>query len=135
MTGFFVECAMTSAEADLDRVIKLQAEDVERTAKNLREVLQSSGDEWRQNISWAELKRHLQEPKVKAYLKALNLDLMDLQFFFDLVSSDKEEHPTVNIDEFVRCCLRLKGMAKNADVVVLRYQLEKLTALLKADRG
>jgi len=134
MTGFFVECAMTSAEADLERVIKLQADDRDRTAKNLREVLQSNDGEFKDRISWMELKSYLQEPKVKAYLKTLNLELMDLQCFFDLVA-DKEEHPTVNIDEFVRCCLRLKGAAKNADVVVIRYQLEKLTGLLRSDRS
>jgi len=133
MTGFFVECAMTSAEADLDRVINLQAEERERTAKNLREVLQSNSGKLTDRISWQELKFHLQEPKVRAYLKTLNLEVMDLQCFFDLVASDREEHPTVNIDEFVRCCLRLKGLAKNADVVVLRYQLEKLTTLLRGE--
>jgi len=132
MTGFFVECAMTSAEADLERVLKLQADDRDRTAKNLREVL-TKEDEFKDRITWEELKLHLQKPKVKAYLQTLNLELMDLQCFFDLVASEKEEHPTVNIDEFVRCCLRLKGVAKNADVVVLRYQLEKLTHLLRQD--
>eukprot|EP00416_Gambierdiscus_australes_P000102 CAMPEP_0171138530 /NCGR_PEP_ID=MMETSP0766_2-20121228/135232_1 /TAXON_ID=439317 /ORGANISM="Gambierdiscus australes, Strain CAWD 149" /LENGTH=134 /DNA_ID=CAMNT_0011602145 /DNA_START=9 /DNA_END=413 /DNA_ORIENTATION=- len=130
MTGFFVECAMTSAEADLDRVINLQAEDRERTAKNLRDLLSNADEELKDRISWYELKTHLAQPKVKAYLNTLNLELMDLQCFFDLVASESDENPTVNINEFVRCCLRLKGLAKNADVVVLRYQLEKLSSAL-----
>merc|ERR1712157_372015 len=111
---------------DLEHVIDEEIDDRERIVNNLRNVFHEADEMRTGKISWEMLKAHLDDSTVHAYFKTLNIEIWDLRTFFELSEGGVDE-AVVNIDEFVRACLRLKGPAKNADVVVLRHQLEMLS--------
>lgn len=127
MTGFFVEQAVSCAETDVERVISEEVDERDRVAKNLQNVFREADKAGCGTITWTQLMDHLEDPTVQAYFKTLHLELWDIRTFFDITNDGSEDDPAgISIDQFVRCCLRLKGPAKNVDVLVLRHHMEKL---------
>ena len=59
------------------------------------------------------------------FFKALDLEVSEVQQFFELMDPDKLGY--VDLDSFVEGCLRLKGLAKNMDVVALKMEQKKLS--------
>merc|ERR1712060_382248 len=94
-------------------------------------------------ISWPQLRAHLEDSAVRAWFKTLGIDVWDLSAFFVLLGQtsgggDKTwaEEPCIEIDAFVRGCLRLKGQAKNVDILVLKHEttmLNKQCASMRKD--
>jgi len=66
-------------------------------------------------LSSRELKVHLQHPRVKAYFAALDIDPSEADIIFTLLDVDKSGE--ISIDEFVNGTMKLKGHAKNLDIM------------------
>jgi len=69
-----------------------------------------------QKLTWAQLKVHLGDPIVRAYFKKLDLEPWHLRSFFTLLKAGEEE-PEINIDHFIRGCMRLRCNVKNIDLM------------------
>lgn len=124
MTGFFVEEAVKSAEADFDNVISEHQGERKRIADNLRNMFDEADVDNSGTMTWNELLDHLENPTVQAYFHTLQLDLNDLEAFFRL---GDEIEPQVSCDQFVKGCMRLRGTARNVDMAALRHEVEVLT--------
>merc|ERR1712046_262212 len=110
------------ASDDWERVIGQSMEEREQIATNLRKIFKSADSDGNGNLTWAELRRQMADPQVVAYLKTLELEEWDVHTFFSMLKSwDARDEPSVDIDSFVSGCLRLKGLAKNIDVVAFRH--------------
>ena len=57
----------------------------------------------------------------------LDLEEWDLWTFFELCSNASEEQPSLGIDHFVRGCIRMKGPAKNVDLMALKHDIDMLS--------
>merc|ERR1711862_506435 len=55
-------------------------------------------------------------------LKKFEVEASDLIAFFDLVCDHNRILPLTDIDAFIRGCFRLKGVAKNIDIVAVLYR-------------
>merc|ERR1712194_347859 len=64
-------------------------------------------------LSWEEFEEHMTNAKVKAFFQALELDVFHAHKLFDLLDQDKDN--SVNLEEFLEGCMRLRGGAKNVD--------------------
>merc|ERR1719282_1175626 len=67
-----------------------------------------------------ELEATLSEEKVQAYLAALELESADAWTLFSLMKSD-DANPSIDIEEFVMGCLRLKGYARSIDIAKIMH--------------
>lgn len=64
----------------------------------------------------------LEDERMLAYFDALSLDITDAQSLFMLL--DKDRQGTIDVEEFLYGCLRLKGEAKNLDIAKLQLESE-----------
>merc|ERR1712232_1025138 len=82
-------------------------------------------------LSWRDLECQLEDPKVRAHFRVLELEPWDLMTFFDLLKRPNEMNPSISIPQFIRGCIRLKQQAKNVDIVSVKYVLEAEMAEIK----
>lgn len=125
LTGICVNHANKAADDDTD----LCTEDMLKNDVNvvtLRKILvagrrdiasDSSPDQATSSkLNWANLKTHLNNPKVRSYFNKIGLEPWHLRSFFDLLKVGEEE-PEVEVDQFIRGCVRLRCNVKNIDLM------------------
>jgi hypothetical protein len=129
LTGICVNTANKAADDDMD----LCTEDMLQHNVNivrLREILvgkktngssSSLESDTEGKLTWPQLKVHLGEPIVRAYFKKIDLEPWQLRSFFTLLKVDDEE-PEVDIDQFIRGCMRLRCNVKNIDLMAALHE-------------
>lgn len=120
MTGIFCESAIQAAQSDRDNLIQYQLEDTQKYVKELTSIFKqwdTSGDA---DISLEEFEEHLRDESIQNVFKALEIDTRDAWDFFKLLDEDGEG--TVNLDEFIKGCIRLRGVAKAIHLANMEYQ-------------
>eukprot|EP00927_Polykrikos_kofoidii_P015111 TRINITY_DN16703_c0_g1_i1.p1 TRINITY_DN16703_c0_g1~~TRINITY_DN16703_c0_g1_i1.p1 ORF type:complete len:768 (-),score=127.14 TRINITY_DN16703_c0_g1_i1:261-2564(-) len=117
LTAFFVESTLRVAEEDKKRHMMSELWEAFRPSNNIEpeEVLEEYQAE--HSITLEEFQKHLDNPKMKAFLDALDLDPQSAleSPFFHLIDTDGSGE--VDADELVSGCLRLTGGAKSFDVL------------------
>jgi len=134
LTGICVNNANKAADDDMDLCTEdmLKNEDV----ANLRKILvtgrkldrsgstSSLGSDIGGTLNWVQLKVHLSEPRVRAYFKKIGLEPWHLRSFFQLLKvGDKE--PEMDIDQFIRGCMRLRSNVKNIDLMAALHETKE----------
>merc|ERR1712151_1176603 len=76
------------------------------------------------------MERRIQDENVKAYFNSLELDVQDAWTFFKLLDTD--EGHTVEAEEFIMGCMRLRGPAKALDVAKLMHETQMTSKHLHA---
>jgi len=117
LTGVCVHQATRVADEDLEYVIQTEMARQNSTINTLRRFLQQGCGDGVNVITLQQLKQHMEDPKVKCFFHAFDLSPWDIQTYFEHTSGD------VTIDEFIKDCLRLKGHAKNVDIMAIRKDL------------
>merc|ERR1719517_350810 len=74
-------------------------------------------------MTWDQFESQLHLPEMELYFKAIDLDVSEARGLFKLL--DLDESGTINVDEFVMGCLRLRGPAKAIDMATLMYDTRK----------
>merc|ERR1719343_177280 len=74
------------------------------------------------SLTLDEFEKHIEDDKIMAYLRTLEIDVSQVKTLFTLLDVDNTGE--VDIDEFVGGCLRLRGGATSMDLAVLKYQVE-----------
>jgi len=123
ITGIFVDQAMKSA---LDDVRNVQQEETDKKDVMVTKIRQMAFDadcEGNGVLTRSQIEKICSQLKMKKELKELDIDIRDMFLMFDMVSAPNHYILLADIDEFTRDCFRLKGLAKNIDVVALSYQL------------
>jgi len=133
LTGICVNNAHKAADDDMD----LCTEDVLKNDVNvarLRKILvtrrKSTGSvssldsDAGGTLTWAQLKVHLGDPMVRAYFKKIGLEPWQLRSFFHLLQVGDEE-PEVEMDQFIRGCMRLRCSVKNIDLMAALHERKK----------
>merc|ERR1719410_1361540 len=83
-------------------------------------------------LTWEQLKVHLGDPMVRAYFKKIGLEPWQLHSFFHMLKVDGEE-PEVDIDQFIRGCMRLRCNVKNIDLMAALHENKKQDAQHRTD--
>jgi len=125
LTGIFVDNAMKVSRADRDIMVMEQRQKEFRDAQVLKAVCEEMDEDKSGGISWQEFKAHLQDPKAAAHLAAIGLDVHDARVFFEILELVAGK-PEVDIDIFVRGCMRMKGSATSIDMQTLAYEVRQI---------
>lgn len=129
LTGICVTTANKAADDDLDYTIHQERVKRHSIVTNLKRILDSDHEHHSGELQWSELQRHLDDPLVRGYFKCLDLEPYHLQTLFDLLTHDSD-NATINIDQFIRGCVRLRCNVKNIDMMAALSDLEG-----RSDRG
>jgi len=118
VTGVFVETALQRGREDKDVYM----------INHLKEVFGLLDINRVGTISWSELEAHLDDAKLRAFFKDIDIDISEARGLFHLL--DRDRSGTIDADEFLGGCLRLRGPAKSLDMqLVIRELADQRIAL------
>merc|ERR1712048_1041695 len=117
ITSLFLESTMAFAEHDTQQVIQDRLDRKDEYVKKLRDWFNNIDDCGLGSITYDQFAKHANDPSVHAFAEALDIELLDLEQFFSVLS-DKGRRP-VNLENFVIGCIKMKGSAKSMDLMDL----------------
>lgn len=140
VTGVFCQTAMENAQNDRDLMMQSLLSDreqfIEKVKQQFSDMFTVFDDEGKLGVSFREFESHINEPSVQAYLALLELNTSDAWSLFQLLGDENSAH-TVDAEDFVDGCLRLKGSARSIDLALLRkesrVQVKRLREHLQSD--
>jgi len=112
MTGVFVDMAMNAAQKDAQSIREQEDKETKKMMQDARELFReyagaekkSQGPNGLLYLSVTSFEEHIEAPAVVGYFEALGMDTEEaLEFFTHLAEDDGR----VNIDTFMRACLKL----------------------------
>jgi hypothetical protein len=124
INAVFVQQTMQMAQRDHDvRIIQQEklAHSLTAELKNVFTCLDTSNDGL---LSYQELLDINEQPELKYWLTALDIDITDLRGLFKLLDMDGDGELT--FDEFFQGAMRLKRTAKSVDMLSILKQLRKM---------
>mmetsp|Transcript_30190 Transcript_30190/g.65988 ORF Transcript_30190/g.65988 Transcript_30190/m.65988 type:complete len:614 (-) Transcript_30190:83-1924(-) len=117
VTGFFCHSAIETAERDPDMIAHRLMERRQDYAEKLRKLFRSVDEDGSGAITVEELEKLLTDRSLQANFEALGLDTQDAWTLFKLF--DKDRTNSIEVEEFVEGCIRLRGSAKGIDIAKL----------------
>mmetsp|Transcript_82241 Transcript_82241/g.129468 ORF Transcript_82241/g.129468 Transcript_82241/m.129468 type:complete len:678 (-) Transcript_82241:119-2152(-) len=117
VTGIFVDSAVCTRTED--EVIETWRSDQKRTEASIRKIFKDADTEEMGHISLEQFEVQLADPRVRAYFAGMELDAADARSIFRLLDRDRSNR--VDINEFVNGTMKLKGHAKQVDVMSMMY--------------
>jgi len=125
LTGIFVENAMQFAQPDRENLAlekrKQQVQDSAELRRIFQELKASSGQSGDDTISKTDFLNAMRQPRLRSLLHTLGLDIRDARIFFSMLVA-ANEGGSVDIDQFVDGCMRLKGPATSIDLQSVMLQ-------------
>merc|ERR1712018_80024 len=100
-------------------------EDLVKRMNTLFSYIDSDGSG---ELGFEELQKFMDDQKMKDFFISLDIEPSDAWMLFRLLDTDNTR--TIDAEEFVTGCLRLKGSAKAFDMATIRYETKFLTKTL-----
>eukprot|EP00747_Dinoflagellata_sp_TGD_P135340 gnl/TRDRNA2_/TRDRNA2_175450_c0_seq1.p1 gnl/TRDRNA2_/TRDRNA2_175450_c0~~gnl/TRDRNA2_/TRDRNA2_175450_c0_seq1.p1 ORF type:complete len:229 (-),score=42.16 gnl/TRDRNA2_/TRDRNA2_175450_c0_seq1:168-854(-) len=117
VTAIFCHSAIENSRHDPELVVHSFVQTKAKYTQKLIEIFETLDFDHSGGISFPELEKLLQHDKMMAYFDAMDLDVNDAWTLFKMMDSDQTS--LLEVDEFVTGCMRLKGFAKNTDLITL----------------
>eukprot|EP00928_Gymnodinium_smaydae_P002318 TRINITY_DN10828_c0_g4_i1.p1 TRINITY_DN10828_c0_g4~~TRINITY_DN10828_c0_g4_i1.p1 ORF type:complete len:703 (+),score=111.77 TRINITY_DN10828_c0_g4_i1:45-2153(+) len=119
VTGMFLQNAIFQAQQDQDNLIQMQLREKAAYVKRLKKLFEKFDSSKDGQISLTEFETHLEDDHMKAFLESFEIDTSDAWLLFRLLDTDSGG--SIDYEEFVDGCIRLKGNAKCIQVAQLMY--------------
>jgi len=120
VTGVFVNTAIESASADKDIATLKQMEKRNEILASLREVFMEMDETTRYEVSIEDLEDAFNQNKLSTFLESLGISTDDVWGLFCLLDTD--HNGAVDLDEFVRGCMQLRGPAKSLQLAKMSFE-------------
>lgn len=133
ITAVFVGTAMQRSQNDRELIVQQELEHKGELIAIMTQVFDELDSSNCGELCLEEFEKHMDDEKIMAYLRYLEIDVSQVRTLFRLLDVDQTGY--VDLDEFVNGVMRLKGGATSMDLAVLKYQVEcvlhKVLALSK----
>jgi len=114
VTAVFIKCAFLRFESDREFIVQTELESKRDFLKTMRRIFAEVDQDGSGQIVFEEMCEHLKDPDVGAYFSKLGVDVDEVEKLFVLL--DEDGSGTIEKQEFMFGCLRLKGEAKSLDL-------------------
>merc|ERR1712032_1050982 len=105
-------------QADRDMVVQQELDNKGEFMSIMQQVFSELDTNNSGALSFEEFEKHIDDEKIIAYLRTLEIDIDQVRTLFTLLDVDNTGE--VDLEEFVGGCLRLRGGATSMDMAVLR---------------
>eukprot|EP00746_Dinoflagellata_sp_MGD_P139000 gnl/MRDRNA2_/MRDRNA2_72537_c0_seq1.p1 gnl/MRDRNA2_/MRDRNA2_72537_c0~~gnl/MRDRNA2_/MRDRNA2_72537_c0_seq1.p1 ORF type:complete len:529 (-),score=71.05 gnl/MRDRNA2_/MRDRNA2_72537_c0_seq1:65-1588(-) len=129
ITAIFLKETLAAAATDQELVISERMHQQDKYIQNLRTLFEEMDTDGTASISLEELNMLLVDPRAKTWLGVLELEINEVTGLFNLLDDGDGQ---VSFDEFISGVMRLKGSAKNIDLITLLYENKKVTEKIRA---
>eukprot|EP00434_Breviolum_minutum_P005824 symbB.v1.2.005135.t1/scaffold226.1/size261315/14 len=119
VTGVFCQSAIENAQKDHAAVVQNILDNKESHLKKIKALFTKIGADDTGIITFEMLQEQFRAPAVKEYFESLGLDVSDAWSFFKLLDADGGG--SVEVEEFLLGCLRLRGQARAMDIAKLSF--------------
>lgn len=124
MTSLFLDGVMHHSENDHSSIVREMLKKKVKFMADLRDLHRHMCDSGATEATLEGFLRHMNDPEMLNFARALEVDLVDLQVVFDVLSSGGQQ--SVDLESFVVGCIRLRGHAKSVDLISLSIAQKKL---------
>eukprot|EP00930_Biecheleria_cincta_P020222 TRINITY_DN15255_c0_g1_i1.p1 TRINITY_DN15255_c0_g1~~TRINITY_DN15255_c0_g1_i1.p1 ORF type:complete len:650 (-),score=126.14 TRINITY_DN15255_c0_g1_i1:130-1926(-) len=124
VTGVFVDNAVAAAKTQREFLIEKEREVKEKYVKELQDLFADMDKDGSGLLTTLEMQSLVADPKMAAYFSALGFQAHDCLRLFGLLDTDGSG--SVDMEEFLEGCLRLKGFARAIDVHFISVQLNRM---------
>lgn len=131
VTGVFVDNAGAAAKTQRDYIIEKEREVKETYIRELQNLFWQMDDDGSGTLTAEEMQQLVKDPSMAAYFTALGFEPHDCVRLFTLLDTDSSG--TVDIEEFLDGCLRLKGFARSIDVHFIMVLIHRMQKQLQAN--
>lgn len=115
ITAIFVSSAEEYAQKDSSRMMQDQLARKQEYASQIYAIYNEMDEDSSGEVTAEEFREHLNDPRMIAFATSLEIDSMDLEQFFDIMSNRGDR--TVDLETFVEGCIKLRGNARSMDVM------------------
>jgi hypothetical protein len=115
VTGVFVQSSLENSKDDTDWVMIRNISSLIATIQQQSQV---------DSFSWVDFQQHLDRPQMRAYFEAIDVDPSEAEGVFKLL--DLNGNGSIDTDEFLSGCLRLRGPAKALDLALLMHEVRRM---------
>jgi len=127
INAVFIQQTMKVAQQDTDimfLMIEQQQKANARYKKELKEWFQSVDENNDNQLSWEELQQVQNEPNLKLWMRQLEIEPSSLRSLYDIIDTNGDG--SISFDELLDGATKIKGTAKNVDLVYLLTRMDKL---------
>lgn len=124
ITGIFVDQALQSAKNDREEMIQEQLHDRDDSRSELQKIFEAADTDKSGSLTQSEFELHLKSEKVRAHLDFMGIQINEAIGLFRILDVDNSN--SVEIDEFLFGCMRLKGGASSIDLATLMYEQKRV---------
>jgi len=114
---------MKLARPEVDELLFEKQKDDLENAEELDTIFREMDLDHKGSMSWADFQAVIDDPRVASHLEIHGLDINDAFMFFSMLTSISGKDQ-VDVDTFIRGCLKMKGVAMNIDLIQLNYEVK-----------
>eukprot|EP00930_Biecheleria_cincta_P002112 TRINITY_DN103157_c0_g1_i1.p1 TRINITY_DN103157_c0_g1~~TRINITY_DN103157_c0_g1_i1.p1 ORF type:complete len:722 (-),score=146.13 TRINITY_DN103157_c0_g1_i1:67-2187(-) len=114
VTGVFVESALLTAKEDREKDVMRQ----------VRRMFNNADKDKSGVITWNEFNEQCDDPSMAKYFETLEMEPQEARALFRLLDTD--ESGSIDAEEFMQGCLKLRGPARSIDLATLMYSNKRL---------
>ena len=136
VTGVFVDNAFRAAEKQRGLAIQKEMDKKEQFTQEILDSFCAMDQDGSGDVTPEELGEMLDDSALSAYFRVLGFDIDDARRFIQLLDTDS--NGSISIDEFLRGCLRYRGLATGVDMhtcIRVARQTEKALCDLRDSLG
>merc|ERR1712032_1053902 len=126
ISAIFIDSTMQRSKSDRDFVVHQEMSGRREFMHNMEVLFDELDPLGTGKIGMIDFQKYIMDPKANAYFRAIDLNVFKVKRLFQLM--DVNHSGDIDRDEFTRGCSRLKGDAKELDLAILQYEVDKLSA-------
>jgi len=127
--GVFVENAIEAGRDDTQAIIEESMNKKQALLEKIHNVFVEMDTDKTGTVTHDEFEDALHDQSVLAYFQVLGLDIDEAKTLFGLL--DHDQNGSIDVEEFVSGCMRLKGDAKSLDIGKLQLEMEWVISCLE----